>query len=70
MLVVILAVCFSIRVNHDALDYFMCLQSESHREAWCNLMLLMLTRTIKLTDDRVGVTCLCLTCLCRSDMCV
>ena len=46
---------FHYRVNHDALQYFMSLQSESHREAWCNIMLLMLTRTMKLGDERVSM---------------
>lgn len=43
-----------IRVNQEALDYFLGLNSEVHREAWTTIMLLVLTRLLKMTDDRVS----------------
>lgn len=52
-------------VCSEALAYFITLTSESHREAWTSLLLLLLTKTLKLTDDKVppappprGDTCL------------
>uniref|UniRef100_A0A6Q2YHE8 SEC7 domain-containing protein n=1 Tax=Esox lucius TaxID=8010 RepID=A0A6Q2YHE8_ESOLU len=39
-------------VCSEALAYFINLTSESHREAWTNLLLLLLTRTLRLTDDK------------------
>ncbi|XP_064626500.1 brefeldin A-inhibited guanine nucleotide-exchange protein 1-like [Lineus longissimus] len=41
-----------IQVCHDALAYFLSLQSDSHRDAWSNLLLLFLTRCLKMNDDR------------------
>ncbi|XP_063238863.1 brefeldin A-inhibited guanine nucleotide-exchange protein 1 isoform X2 [Bacillus rossius redtenbacheri] len=41
-----------ISVCREALEYFLCLQSESHRDAWTCLLLLMLTRIFKMTDER------------------
>ncbi|XP_074643889.1 brefeldin A-inhibited guanine nucleotide-exchange protein 1-like [Tubulanus polymorphus] len=41
-----------ISVCRDALEYFISLQSDSHREAWSNLLLLFLTRTLKMSDER------------------
>jgi len=41
------------RVGKDALSYFLSLQSDSHREAWSSLVLLFLTRVLKLPADRV-----------------
>uniref|UniRef100_A0A8C8CQY9 SEC7 domain-containing protein n=1 Tax=Oncorhynchus tshawytscha TaxID=74940 RepID=A0A8C8CQY9_ONCTS len=37
-------------VCSEALAYFISLTSESHREAWTSLLLLLLTRTLRLTD--------------------
>ncbi|XP_028850185.1 brefeldin A-inhibited guanine nucleotide-exchange protein 2 isoform X2 [Denticeps clupeoides] len=37
-------------VSSEALGYFISLTSESHREAWTNLLLLLLTRTLRLPD--------------------
>ncbi|XP_055022268.1 brefeldin A-inhibited guanine nucleotide-exchange protein 2-like [Boleophthalmus pectinirostris] len=39
-------------VCSEALDYFISLTSESHREAWNNLLLLLLTRTLRLPDHK------------------
>ncbi|KAJ8336938.1 hypothetical protein SKAU_G00381580 [Synaphobranchus kaupii] len=36
----------------EALQYFLVLTSESHREAWTNLLLLFLTKLMKISDDR------------------
>lgn len=40
-------------VCSEALAYFISLTSESHREAWTSLLLLLLTRTLRLPDDKV-----------------
>ena len=42
-----------VRVNQEALEYFLGLSSEVHREAWTSILLLVLTRLLKMTDDRV-----------------
>ncbi|KAK6303928.1 hypothetical protein J4Q44_G00263820 [Coregonus suidteri] len=39
-------------VCSEALAYFISLTSESHREAWTNLLLLLLSRTLRLTNDK------------------
>ncbi|XP_037540964.1 brefeldin A-inhibited guanine nucleotide-exchange protein 2 [Nematolebias whitei] len=36
----------------EALSYFISLTSESHREAWNMLLMLLLTRTLRLPDDK------------------
>lgn len=41
-----------IEVCREALEYFLCLQSESHRDAWTCLLLLVLNRIFKMTDER------------------
>lgn len=41
-------------VCHEALGYFLNLQSEAHREAWTCLLLLVLTRILKMPDDKVS----------------
>lgn len=43
-----------ISVCQEALDYFLKLQSEAHRDAWTSLLLLVLTRLLKMCDDRVS----------------
>lgn len=40
-------------VCREALNYFLNLQSEAHREAWTCLLLLVLTRILKMPDDKV-----------------
>ncbi|XP_041273717.1 brefeldin A-inhibited guanine nucleotide-exchange protein 2 isoform X2 [Onychostruthus taczanowskii] len=39
-------------VCSEALAYFITVNSESHREAWTNLLLLLLTKTLKISDDK------------------
>lgn len=39
-------------VCREALSYFLTLTSESHREAWTNLLLLFLTKVLKISDSR------------------
>lgn len=41
-------------VSKEALEYFLSLQSESHRDAWTNILLLILMRILKMPDDRVS----------------
>ncbi|HAD42712.1 MAG TPA: hypothetical protein DCF97_06270 [Plesiomonas shigelloides] len=47
----VLPVCCS--VCSEAVAYFLALTSESHREAWTNLLLLFLTKVLKISDERV-----------------
>nr|XP_022909344.1 brefeldin A-inhibited guanine nucleotide-exchange protein 1 [Onthophagus taurus]XP_022909345.1 brefeldin A-inhibited guanine nucleotide-exchange protein 1 [Onthophagus taurus] len=44
-----------IAVCQEALEYFLRLQSESHRDSWTSLLLLVLTRLLKMPDDRFAV---------------
>ncbi|XP_061541311.1 brefeldin A-inhibited guanine nucleotide-exchange protein 2 isoform X1 [Phycodurus eques] len=46
-------------VCSEALAYFVNLTSESHREAWNNLLLLLLTRTLRLPDDKFKLHASC-----------
>lgn len=48
----LLVCCYS--VCSEALSYFLTLTSESHREAWTSLLLLFLTKVLKISDDRVS----------------
>ncbi|XP_067836412.1 brefeldin A-inhibited guanine nucleotide-exchange protein 1 isoform X3 [Heptranchias perlo] len=41
-----------LNVCSEALSYFLTLTSESHREAWTNLLLLLLTKVLKISDER------------------
>ncbi|XP_023856148.1 brefeldin A-inhibited guanine nucleotide-exchange protein 1 [Salvelinus sp. IW2-2015] len=43
---------FPSSVCSEAVAYFLTLTSESHREAWTNLLLLFLTKVLKISDDR------------------
>lgn len=43
-----------ITVCKEALEYFLCLQSETHRDAWTCILLLILTRIFKMSDERVS----------------
>lgn len=43
-----------ISVCKEALEYFLELQSEAHRDAWTSLLLLILTRLLKMPDSRVS----------------
>lgn len=44
-----------IYVCKEALEYFLSLKSEAHRDAWTSLLLLIMTRLLKLTDKQVCV---------------
>uniref|UniRef100_A0A3B1IVE6 ARF guanine nucleotide exchange factor 2 n=1 Tax=Astyanax mexicanus TaxID=7994 RepID=A0A3B1IVE6_ASTMX len=44
--------CMCFQGHGEALAYFISLTSESHREAWTSLLLLLLTRTLRLSDDK------------------
>ncbi|GAB6029023.1 Brefeldin A-inhibited guanine nucleotide-exchange protein 1 [Chamberlinius hualienensis] len=41
-----------IRVCHEALEYYLSLPSDSHREAWTSLLLLLLTKLQRMPDTR------------------
>ncbi|XP_077296772.1 ADP ribosylation factor guanine nucleotide exchange factor Sec71 [Arctopsyche grandis] len=41
-----------ISVSKEALEYFISLCSEAHRDSWTSLLLLVLTRILKMPDDR------------------
>lgn len=43
-----------IAISKEALEYYLQLQSEAHRDAWTTLLLLILTRLLKMPDDRVS----------------
>lgn len=43
-----------ISVCKEGFEYFLTLQSEAHRDAWTSLLLLVLTRLIKMPDQRVS----------------
>lgn len=43
-----------ISVCKEALEYFLTLQSEPHRDAWTSLLLLVMTRLLKMPDRRVS----------------
>ena len=43
-----------VAVGKEALSYYLSLQSEAHREAWTSLLLLILTRLLKMEDNRVS----------------
>lgn len=61
-----------IAVCQEALEYFLKLQSEIHRDSWTSLLLLVLTRLLKMPDDRVRILlqfdndCASLICFCFS----
>jgi len=43
-----------VQVCKEALGYYLSLQSEAHRDAWTSLLLLILTRLLKMSDARVS----------------
>lgn len=43
-----------IAVCKEALEYFLSLQSEPHRDAWTSLLLLVMTRLLKMPERRVS----------------
>ncbi|XP_053393840.1 brefeldin A-inhibited guanine nucleotide-exchange protein 1-like isoform X3 [Mercenaria mercenaria] len=44
-----------VSVCHSSLEYFLSLQSDSHRDAWSNIIILLITRLLKMSDDRFRV---------------
>lgn len=42
-------------VAREALDYFLALSTEAHRDAWTPILLLLLTRILKMSDNRFAV---------------
>ncbi|KAL6259969.1 hypothetical protein P5V15_009878 [Pogonomyrmex californicus] len=44
-----------IEVACEALEYFLALASEAHRDAWTPILLLLLTRILKMSDHRFAV---------------
>ncbi|XP_032451671.1 brefeldin A-inhibited guanine nucleotide-exchange protein 1 isoform X2 [Nasonia vitripennis] len=44
-----------VEVASEALDYFLSLSSEAHREAWTPILLLLLARILKMPDSRFAV---------------
>ena len=48
-----------INVCKEALEYFLSLQSEPHRDSWTSLLLLITTRLLKMSDKRVSIIFFC-----------
>lgn len=44
------------RLSHDALEYYVTLPAESHREAWSTVLMLMFMKFLQLTDEQVELT--------------
>ncbi|XP_015595288.1 brefeldin A-inhibited guanine nucleotide-exchange protein 1 isoform X2 [Cephus cinctus] len=44
-----------VEVAREALEYFLALSSEAHRDAWTPILLLLLTRILKMCDNRFAV---------------
>ncbi|CAF3269094.1 unnamed protein product [Rotaria socialis] len=40
------------RLTRDSLEYYLALQSENHREAWTNVLMLLLTKLLKLDEEQ------------------
>jgi hypothetical protein len=41
------------RVCNDTIQYYLMIQSESHRDSWDDILLLMLTKILKLDSKKV-----------------
>jgi len=41
-----------LKLARDSLEYYVTLQSESHREAWTSVLILIFTKFLKLNDER------------------
>lgn len=55
-----------IYVCKEALEYFLSLRSEPHRDAWTSLLLLIMTRLLKMTEQQVSFCdafCIAITCM-------
>ncbi|XP_059144360.1 brefeldin A-inhibited guanine nucleotide-exchange protein 1-like isoform X2 [Physella acuta] len=44
-----------LEVCKEALEYFLSIQSESHKEAWGNLLLLLLIRLLRMSEERFKI---------------
>lgn len=44
---------FRFRLTRESLEYYVTLQSESHREAWTAVLILIFTKFLKLNEERV-----------------
>ena len=44
-----------VEIAHEALEYFLALSTEAHRDAWMPILLLLLTRILKMSDNRFAV---------------
>lgn len=44
-----------ISVSKESLEYFLSLESDSHRDSWNSLLLLLLNRLLKMNDDRFRI---------------
>lgn len=42
-------------IAQEALDYFLSLSNEAHRDAWTPILLLLLTRILKMPDNRFAI---------------
>ncbi|XP_012062393.1 PREDICTED: brefeldin A-inhibited guanine nucleotide-exchange protein 2 [Atta cephalotes] len=55
-----------VEVACEALEYFLALANEAHRDAWTPILLLLLTRIIKMNDHRFAIhASTCYPCLCE-----
>lgn len=45
-----------INVCKEALEYFLSIHSEPHRDSWTSLLLLVMTRLLKMNDRRVSLS--------------
>ncbi|XP_018403612.1 PREDICTED: brefeldin A-inhibited guanine nucleotide-exchange protein 2 [Cyphomyrmex costatus] len=55
-----------VEVACEALEYFLALANEAHRDAWTPILLLLLTRIIKMSDHRFAIhASTCYPCLCE-----
>ncbi|CAF1187165.1 unnamed protein product [Adineta steineri] len=41
-----------LKLTRDSLEYYLTLQSETHRDAWTNVLILVLTKLLKLNEER------------------
>ena len=41
------------RLSRDSLEYYLTLQNENHRDAWTNVLTLLLTKFLKLDNEHV-----------------
>jgi hypothetical protein len=41
------------RLTRDSLEYYLTSQSEVHRDGWTNVLILILTKLLKLNEEKV-----------------